>query len=510
MNTKIVVFDTTLRDGEQAGHKMPPKTKLAIAHRLADIGVDVIEAGFPISSFGDATAVENIAREVKGSIVCALARITEDDIETGCRAIERAQKPRIHTFLATSDIHLKYKLRINHEQALEMITRGVRRARELCDDVEFSPEDATRSGWRYLAQAVRTAIEAGATVINIPDTVGYSAPQEFASLISYLVENTPELSSVTLSVHCHNDLGMAVANTLAGLSAGARQFEGTFLGIGERAGNASIEEIVMALKKRVDLYGFETNIKTEKIGPLCRFISDEIGHPISEHKPIVGRRALSHSSGIHQDGVIKDRSTYEIMTAKEVGWEGTDMELVSQLGRAGIEKRLCELGYDGAMLVERVHPHFKELADIKQRLSDDDLRMLAHEAQEEATDERRFQIHGDEISYHLYEGKKNATAHVCVWRNGVVKESMGSGDGAVSAVCDAIQTAILLHGVEVGDIELCDYSVIKGAGGLEANGWVVVKLTCGAKEFMRRSGDPDVIKASAKAYLRALNDILFS
>jgi 2-isopropylmalate synthase len=499
---QVEMFDTILRDGEQAGHKMSPDTKLAIAHRLKDLGVDVIEAGFPISSQGDGYSVAQIAKQVRGVKICALARILDPDIDAAARAIEHADKPRLHVFIATSDIHVQEKLRMNKETVLDLITNGVMRAKKYCSDVEFSPEDAGRTSPHFLAQSVLTAIEAGATVINIPDTVGYQTPWTFEELIAGVYKAVPQLRNVLVSVHCHNDLGLAVVNSLAGIRAGARQVEGCFLGIGERAGNVDLEQVIMALNVRSDFFRCRTNIVTEKIGPTCRFIAQEIGYQFEDHKPIIGRRAFSHSSGIHDDGVQKDRRTYEIMTPASVGWVGTTRELVSHLGRSGLCDELNLLGYDGETIVDAIYPRFTQLADIKVKLSTEDLLMLVQEyhIQNAIARDQLFKL--VEVEY------APGVGLVKLMRGGESVRKSGCGDGAIAGIYNALMDAFAAHGVNVGGIELDDYSVIKGQGGPEAIAWTVVRLKRGQQEGYARSGDPDTVKAFAYACVYAMNHFL--
>ncbi len=498
----IYIFDTLLRDGEQAGHKMSPDTKLAIAHRLKDLGVDIIEAGFPISSNGDEYSVAHIAREVRGVKICALARVLDPDIDAAARSIEHADNPRIHVFIGTSDIHVQAKLRMNKETVLDLISHGVIRAKTYCDDVEFSPEDAGRTSPAFLAASIQTAIEAGATVINIPDTVGYQTPWTFEELIRGVYRAVPKLHDVLVSVHCHNDLGLAVVNSLAGIRAGARQVEGCFLGIGERAGNATLEQIVMALKVRSDFFQCRTSIITEKIGPTCRFIAGEIGYLLEEHKPILGKRVFSHSSGIHDDGVQKDRRTYEIMTPESVGWIGTTRELVSHLGHSGLSDELDQLGFNGEAMVNAIYPRFTQLADIKNKLSTEDLLMLVqeHHIQNAILRDHLFKL--EEIEYAPGVGAVKLT------RNGVSVRKSGCGDGPVAALYAAINDAAAALGESLDDLELIDYTVLKGRGGPEAIAWTVVRLKRGKHEGYARSGDPDTVKASAQAYVYAMNHLL--
>ncbi len=501
---RIHVFDTTLRDGEQAGHKMSPEAKLAIAQKLDDLGVDIIEAGFPISSEGDLLSVQRIVEEVRRPTICVLARVLDPDISAAARAIERAIHPRIHVFVGTSAIHVKNKLRLNNEAVLEMITHAVTRARQYCDDVEFSPEDAGRTSPDFLAEAVRTAIEAGATVINIPDTVGYQTPWTFEGLIRSVYKKVPALHSRMVSVHCHNDLGLAVANTLAGIQAGARQIEGCFGGIGERAGNVALEQVVMALTCRGhDVFeGVCTSIDTKRIGPTCRFIADQIGYVYEEHRPIIGKRAFSHSSGIHDDGVQKDRRTYEIMTPESVGWVGVTRELVSHLGRSGLCDELNQLGYDGDTIVDAIYPKFTELADIKTRLSVEDLHMLVQEyrVQNEIEKNKLFKV--EKVDY------GHGIGAVKLRREGLSARKSGCGNGPISALFEAIMETARALGTDTSDIKLDDYGVIKGYGGAEAIAWTVVRLKQGTREGYGRSGNMDTDEAFAYACVYALNHLL--
>ncbi len=502
MAERVIVFDTTLRDGEQAGHKMSPEVKLTLAHKLKELGVDVIEAGFGISSPGDFAAIQKIAKEVRGVSICSLARVLIEDVDAAWQAIEKAEKPRIHTFIATSDVHTEKKLRMSKEQVIEKAVKAIERARRYCDDVEFSPEDSSRTSKEYLADVVGAAIAAGAATINIPDTVGYTTPWEYEALIRFLYEQVPDLTKVAVSVHCHNDLGLACANTLAGLRAGARQIEGCLLGIGERAGNVSLEQVIMALKTRQEFFGLQVAINTNKIGPTCRLLSNLIGYPIPAHQPIVGENAFCHSSGIHADGVIKERKTYEIITPESVGWEGKPLELVSHLGRAGLKRHLCSLGYSGEGLIEQVYPEFKRLADVKGKLTDEDLHMIVQELRIKAEIDREQLFDLEDIDYHP------GWAKVKICRNGAIVEREGKGDGAISAIFNAIRDAAKALGENLDNLFLLDYNVVKGQGGSEANAWVVVRLRLGDRIGYARSGHPDTVTASAKAYLYALNHLL--
>jgi 2-isopropylmalate synthase len=454
MSEEIFIFDTTLRDGEQAGHKMSPEVKLEIANTLADAGVSVIEAGFPCSSSGDAASVRKIAREVHGATICALARVVPEDIQVAVRAIEVAKKPRLHVFAPTSDIHIEKKLQATREGVLERVGKMVTLARSLVDEVEFSAEDATRTDIPFLAKVVRVAIEAGATIINLPDTVGYANPALIQSIFKQLIwEYTPELrrEGIILSTHCHDDLGLATANSLTAIQYGARQIEGCFLGIGERAGNVALEQVVMA----IHCHGgdkFHTTINKADIGLLCRMISDRINYPIPAHQPIVGSLAFAHSSGIHRDGVDKDRQTYEIMEPKDVGWVGQTVQLVSHMGRNGLRKILISLGYPGE-LIEQIYLKFLELADRKSPLTNEDLRMLVQEVRitEEAHREHLFELIN--LDY------RPRWVTVTVGRNGSTKKVEATGDGTVDAAFKAICQAVREHGEDMSGFELRGYEI---------------------------------------------------
>src|SRR5262244_3497870 len=376
---RVLIFDTTLRDGEQApGCSMTQPEKLRVARALAELGVDVIEAGFPAASRGDWESVNAVAREVQGTTICGLARCNREDIELAAKALRDAPQHRIHVFLATSAIHRQYKLNMAQEEILRTAVEGVKLARELCEDVEFSPEDASRTELEFLAQVVEAAIEAGASTVNIPDTVGYTVPDEFAELFRYLRKNVRGIDSVRLSVHCHDDLGMAVANSLTAVVAGARQVECTINGIGERAGNCSLEEVVMALKTRAAFFNVTTGINTSRLYPTSRLISSITGMPIPRNKAVVGENAFAHESGIHQHGMLKHRSTYEIMRPEDVGFSRTQLVLGKHSGRHALRERLTNLGHevDDAQL-DDVFVKFKALADKKKEVFDSDLDALA-------------------------------------------------------------------------------------------------------------------------------------
>ena len=379
---KLVVFDTTLRDGEQSpGASMRPDEKLEVAMQLERLGVDVIEAGFPITSPGDMEAVKRIAAEVKSCTVCALARANDEDVDAAIEAVSKAQRPRVHTFIATSPLHMKVKLGMQPDEVVSRAEAAVKRARNKVDDVEFSTEDAGRSEEDFLCRIVEVAIAAGATTINIPDTVGYTVPEEFASIVRNLIEKVPNSDKAVFSVHCHDDLGLAVANTLAAIKAGARQVECTVNGIGERAGNASLEEIVMAIRTRQDRFGWTTQINHEHLVPTSELVSEMTGMTVQPNKAIVGDNAFAHESGIHQDGVLKDRSTYEIMRAEDVGWPSNSIQLGKLSGRRAFRYRLLALGHDlDDRSLDVAFAAFKILADRKRDISDEDLDRLAREA----------------------------------------------------------------------------------------------------------------------------------
>src|SRR6266496_6404058 len=382
--TRITIFDTTLRDGEQSpGCSMNVQEKVRLGRQLDQLGVDVIEAGFPIASDGDFAAVQAIAAAVPRPIIAGLARASRHDIERSAKALESAIRPRIHVFLATSDIHLQHKLRISRQQCVEQAANSVRLARTLCDDVEFSPEDATRTDPEFLFQVLEAVIEAGATTLNIPDTVGYTVPAEFGDLIRNIRERVRGVERATISAHCHNDLGLAVANSLAAIANGARQVECTINGIGERAGNASLEEIVMALRVRADRYAYQTGVATEQLYPTSQLLEEITGIPVQPNKAIIGRNAFAHEAGIHQDGMLKNRLTYEIMTPQSVGWTDTRLILGKHSGRHGLDARLRELGHKlSAEQLKVAYKRFVAMADQKKLVTDSDLIYIVESSME--------------------------------------------------------------------------------------------------------------------------------
>ncbi len=495
---QLIIFDTTLRDGEQSpGAAMTQEEKLRIAKALERLRVDVIEAGFPAASPGDFAAVQSIAEAIQESRVCALARAREEDIRRAGEALASASAGRIHTFIATSPIHMQAKLRMTPEQVLERAVAAVRLARNLCEDVEFSPEDAGRSEEDFLCRVIEAAIAAGARTINIPDTVGYNLPDRFGRLIATLRERIPNSDQAIFSVHCHNDLGLAVANSLSAVLHGARQVECTINGLGERAGNAALEEIVMAVRTRADVFPCETRIDTRQIVPTSKLVSSITGFPVQPNKAIVGANAFAHESGIHQDGVLKHRETYEIMRAEDVGWAANRMTLGKLSGRAAVRARLEALGIhlDGEAL-HQVFSRFKDLADRKSEIFDEDLQALVNEdAQEVASDRLRLGYLKvcSEMGTH-------PEATVELWVDGVARTAAKAGGGPVDAAFQAIED-ILQSGSR-----LMLYSVNAITTGTDAQGEVTVRLqSADGRSVNGQGADTDIVVASAKAYVSALN-----
>jgi 2-isopropylmalate synthase len=496
---RIRIFDTTLRDGEQSpGCSMNLAEKLALARQLEKLGVDVIEAGFPIASEGDFEAVRAVAAEVRASSICGLARTGSADIERAQRALEGAARPRIHTFIATSDIHLEHKLRMSREQVLGEVDRAVRQARSYCDDVEFSAEDATRSDREFLVQAFGVALEAGATTLNVPDTVGYTQPEEYAALIRYLRENIARSERAVFAVHCHNDLGLAVANSLAAVLAGARQVECTVNGIGERAGNTSMEEVVMAIKTRPDVFGgLDTEIVTREIYPASRLLASTIGVSVQPNKAIVGDNAFAHEAGIHQDGVLKAAITYEIMTPQSIGRPSNELVLGKHSGRHAFRDRLTELGFElEGDAFEEAFRRFKDLADAKKTIYNEDLEAIAADAVVR-TDER-FQVSQVTVLSGTF-AKPNATVELLV--DGEPRKATALGIGPVDAVFKAIADVIETKS------ELERFQVNAVTGGMDALGEVSVTVSENGRKVIGNGAHPDILVASAKAYVHALNKL---
>jgi 2-isopropylmalate synthase len=492
----VKIFDTTLRDGEQSpGCSMDLEEKLRVARQLAKLGVDVIEAGFPIASKGDFSAVERIAREVEGPTIAGLSRAKVEDIDRCWEAVRGAARPRIHTFLATSDLHLKYKLQITRDEMLKRAVEAVKHAKQYTEDVEFSPEDATRSDWSFLAQVCEAVIAAGAKTVNIPDTVGYITPPEFSRLIRFLREKVPNMGQATLSVHCHNDLGLAVANSLAAIEAGARQVECTVNGIGERAGNASLEEIVMSLKVRREVFGCDTRIRTDQIYHTSKLLSLITGVRVQPNKAIVGENAFAHESGIHQDGVLKNVMTYEIMTPESVGWSKSKLVLGKHSGRHALRRRLEELGYElSEEEFQRVFDSFKVLADRKKEVFDDDLEVLVFEQKTDRKD--RYVLKNFKIT-----SSHNVPAHaeVTVLIDGREHSGSDQGDGPVEAAFKVLKKITGFKG------QLSNFNINAITGGADAQGEVSVQLKENGREVRGMGTHTDIIEASVKAYINALN-----
>jgi len=507
---KVAIFDTTLRDGEQSpGCGMNADTKFQGAERLANLGVDVIEAGFPISSPGELEAVSRIAKGIKGPIICALARTRKEDIEAAKKSLDGAERKRIHVFVATSDVHIENKLRKPPRQILAMIKEGVELARTYVDDVEFSPEDATRTGLDFLLQAIGIAIDAGATTINIPDTVGYSMPEEFRRIVRAAVKLAREKNEkVVVSVHCHNDLGLAIANSLVGVEEGAGQVECTIAGLGERAGNAQLEPVVMALKTRRDYFGVETGVVTEHLCPVARFFATVIGKPLSDTLPVSGGNAFKHGAGIHLNGVMKKRATYEIMDPKDVGWDGDLSPLTNRSGRTALNDRLLALGYTvDSVLLNKVYVKVSQLADHKKFVYSDDLHLIMQECYVEAMAEKEKLLRVVRVDYHRVENAKSAT--VTLASNGSVVEASGSGNGPVDCIGEAILKVLeRMQYCRRDAISFAGYNVSQTTGGLESIGSVSIRAESRQGLGYGRGSDTDTMVATAKAMVSAINHLI--
>lgn len=503
MERKIKIFDTTLRDGEQCpGASLNAEEKLEIARQLAKLNVDAIEAGFAIASPGDFASIKTIAEQVKGPIICSLARAKKEDIQAAYDAVKPSDRPRIHTFIATSPIHMEKKLRMTPDQVLESTTAMVKFARSLCPDVEFSAEDAGRSELSFLYRVITAAIEAGALTINVPDTVGYTMPWEFGSLIENIIEHVPQIKekNVTISVHCHNDLGLATANSLAAIKAGASQVECTINGIGERAGNASLEELVMTLKTRHDFYQATTGINTKEIYRTSRMVSNLTGLLVQPNKAIVGANAFAHESGIHQAGMLRDRSTYEIMLPEDIGLVESKLVLGKHSGRHAFADKLKELGYAlSEEQLEKAFNKFKNLADRKKEIGDRDIEALV--ANEVYVESETYILDLVEV---ISGTNRSPSAKVRLRKKGEVLETTESGVGPVDAVYRAIDKLTKLSPT------LLDYTIQAISGGTDAQGEVTVRLKEGEKIYVGHGAAMDIIVASAKAYLAALNRLLFA
>ncbi len=495
----LIIFDTTLRDGEQSpGASMTKEEKVRIARLLERMRVDVIEAGFPAASNGDFDAVKAVADSIKDSTVCGLARATEADIKRAGEALKGANSGRIHTFIATSPIHMEKKLRMSPEQVVEQAVKAVKWARQYTDNVEFSPEDAGRSDVTFLCRVLEAVIEAGATTLNIPDTVGYTMPEQFGSLVRTLRERIPNSGKAVFSVHCHNDLGLAVANSLSAIMNGARQVECTINGLGERAGNASLEEIVMAVRTRQDFFPCDTRIETTHIVPASKLVSGITGFPVQPNKAIVGANAFAHESGIHQDGVLKHRETYEIMRAEDVGWGGNKLLLGKHSGRNAFRSRLADLGIELASeeTLNTTFMRFKELADKKHDIFDEDLYALVSD--ETVTLQEHYKLLS--LTAHSETGEI-PYAKIIIAEEGKELWAESDGSGPVDATFRAIEK-ILVSGA---DLQL--YSVNNITSGTDSQGEVTVRLQKSGRIVNGHGADTDIVVASAKAYLSALNKL---
>ena len=500
MSDKLIIFDTTLRDGEQSpGASMTKDEKVRIAKILEKMRVDVIEAGFAIASQGDFEAVQAVAKAVKDSTVCSLARALDKDIDRAGEAIKNANSARIHTFIATSDIHMQMKLRMTPDEVVSQAVRSVKRATKFTNNIEFSPEDAGRSDIDFLCRIIEATIDAGATTINIPDTVGYNIPHQFGETIRELIERVPNSDKAIFSAHCHNDLGLAVSNSLSAVLNGARQIECTINGLGERAGNTSLEEVVMAVRTRQDVFGCDTNIDTKNILAASRLVSSITGFVVQPNKAIVGANAFAHEAGIHQDGILKHRETYEIMKAEDVGWHANTLVMGKHSGRNAFKVRMSELGveFDSDEELNNAFSRFKALADKKHDIFDEDLQALVTEAQAEATEVIRL----ISLKVCTESGKEN-TADITLLIDGKEKSASAKTSGAVDATFNAILSLV--------DIEptLQLYSVTNVTQGTDSLGEVNVRLEYEGKIVNGQGVDTDIITSSAKAYVHALNKVM--
>ncbi|MBM3995034.1 MAG: 2-isopropylmalate synthase [Planctomycetes bacterium] len=499
-DNRLIVFDTTLRDGEQSpGASMNLAEKLEIAHALAELGVDVIEAGFPIASPGDFEAVQAVARKIHGPVICGLARCNPTDIDRAWEALREAPRKRIHVFLATSAIHREYKLKMAKEEIVRRAVEGVKRARGYCEDVEFSPEDAARTELDFLAEVVEKVIEAGATTLNIPDTVGYAVPEQYAAAISHLRKHVRGIDKCILSVHCHNDLGLAVANSLAALREGARQVECTINGIGERAGNCALEEVVMALRTRADYFGLDIGVNTKRLWPTSRLVSRVTGIHVQRNKAIVGQNAFAHEAGIHQDGMLKHSATYEIMRPEDVGVHRTELVLGKHSGRHALSQRVRDLGYHlNDQQLNRLFDDFKVLADRKKTVYDADIEALAESV-----------LHTGPAVWTLEAVTCNAgsgtvpCAAVVLWhKDGTIERDACTGDGPIDAVFKTIER---ITGVYV---KLRSFSISSVTGDEDAQGEAQLEAEHKGRILRGRSVSTDIIEASALAYLQVINRAL--
>ena len=496
---QITIFDTTLRDGEQSpGCSMNLAEKLEVAQALVDLGVDVIEAGFPITSVGDFDAVREIANTVPGATICGLARCHERDIDRAWEALKDGPDTRIHVFLATSAIHREFKLRMDKQEIIRRAVEGVSRAKSYCDDIEFSPEDAARTEADFLCEVVEAAIGAGATTVNIPDTVGYATPEHFAGVISNLVNRVPNIDQAVISVHCHNDLGLAVANSLAAVRNGAGQIECTINGLGERAGNCSLEEVVMAMRTRNDHYKLDTKINSSRLVPTSRLVSNITGMMVQRNKAIVGRNAFAHEAGIHQDGMLKERTTYEIMKPEDVGFTQTDLVLGKHSGRAALADRAKALGYHLADdQLDAVFDDFKLLADKKKEVYDGDIAALIEQRNTQIADQWQL------VSYDVQatSGKTPTVTVKLSHEGGEHSTTKNCGDGPLDAIFLAIE--------EITDkkVSVKDFRVQSATRGKDAQGESIVEVEHQGKMYRGRGVSTDTVEASTRAFLNAINRI---
>jgi len=498
MEGRVRIFDTTLRDGEQSpGASMNQAEKLRLAKQLEKLGVDVMEAGFPASSPGDFEAVKMISEKIRNVTIAAIARTSKDDIDKAWAAVQNAKRSRLHTFIATSDIHMKYKLKMSREEVIRQAVEAVKYAKKYTDDVEFSTEDGTRSDRDFLCRVFEAVIGAGATTVNLPDTVGYALPEEYFDLISYVCNHTTDIHKAVVSVHCHNDLGLATANTLAGLRAGARQAEVTINGIGERAGNASLEEVVMAISTRKDVTGLSTGIRSEEIYPASRLVSMITGIAVQPNKAIVGANAFAHESGIHQDGVLKNPMTYEIIKPETIGLSSNTLVLGKHSGRHAFRRRLEKLGYElNDHEIERLFLKFKELADKRKEITDEDIEAMMGEEVLRSNEE--FQL--DYIN--VVSGSVTVpTATVRIKIRGKKVQGAGFGVGPIDATFNTISQLL------GSKAKLVRFSVNAITGGMDAQGEVTVRLAENGIVTLGKGTDPDIIVASAKAYINGLNKL---
>jgi 2-isopropylmalate synthase len=499
---KVLIFDTTLRDGEQsAGIGLTTSEKLDIARQLDRLGVDIIEAGFAASSPGDLEAVKAIAKEIRRPIIASLARCHPGDIDAAWEGVKDAERPRIHVFISSSDVQIMHQLRKNPEEVMDMAVASVERAKSYCEDVEFSPMDATRTDPAYLYKLLEAAIDAGATTVNIPDTVGYALPSEFAQRIQDVRDNVPNIDRAVISVHCHNDLGNAAANSVAAVQVGARQVEGCINGLGERAGNASLEEVIMAIETRKDLLGVSTNTDTTQIYRTSRMVSDITGFPVQPNKAIVGANAFRHASGIHQDGILKERTTFEIMAPESVGWPSGSLVLGKLSGRAGFRSRLEELGFSlDQEQLDTAFTAFKDLADRKREVTDADLESLMSSERRIRSEPSLYALEHVQVSSGNH-GIPTATVSLTE-PDGGSKTDAATGTGPVDAVYQAINRVVQVPN------RLTEFRVDAVTEGIDALGDVTIRIEKDGQSYVGRGSDTDIIVASAKAYMNALNRLL--